>query len=139
MRPSFPVFLLAGLLLAGAAAAADNPANTVNEVLASSDKRFLPLDAITTPIFGESQIEGGITVRVVLETRDPAIASALHGQMPKLRAAAVTTTLEFARLNASGYAPVDVSLLSGALNRGIKAIDPRVARVLIVQVGAQPG
>ncbi|MGU3315152.1 hypothetical protein ACLBWH_06360 [Sphingomonas sp. M6A6_1c] len=139
MRPVFPAFLLFGLVLAGAAAAADKSRNTIDEVLASSGKRFVPMDEITTPIFGESQIEGGLTVRLVLETSDDAAAGVLRTQIPKIRATAVTTTLEFARLNASGYAPVEAPVLSSALNRAIKAIDPRVTRVLIVRLGAQGG
>jgi hypothetical protein len=136
MRPVGLAFLLPAVIFAGTAAAADHTADTLGEVLASSAKRFVPMDEITTPIFGESRIEGALSVRIVLETADSEAAGALRPKLPELRAAAVTTTLEFARLNASGYAPVEAPLLSSALNRAIKSVDPRVTRVLIVRLGA---
>ena len=47
-------------------------------------------------------------------------------------------TLEFARLYASGFLPVDAERLSAAINAALKPNHPGIVRVLIVKVGAVP-
>jgi len=124
-------------LLVANAASTGGKAGGIDAVLRTSDARFVTLDEIVTPIFGESRIEGTLTARLVVETADYKVAAALRPGLPRIRAAALTTTLEFARLNASGYAPVDAPSLGMVLNRAVRAADPRVRRVLIVRLGAE--
>lgn len=130
------IALLPALLLVGQANALDLPGDKLSEVLITSNKRFVAMDEMVTPIFGEGDIEGAITVRIVIETANPTVGNALRDIQPRLRAVALTTTIEFARLNASGYMPVDVAILRQSLNRALKATDPRVLQVLIVRAGA---
>jgi hypothetical protein len=56
--------------------------------------------------------------------------------MPALREKTVAAALEFARLNASGLRAVDAQRLDHDLNAALKAAEPGVSRVLIVEVAA---
>jgi flagellar basal body-associated protein FliL len=112
------------------AAAAENPSKMGAE--------FVQLSEITTPIFGTSRVEGALSVTIVLEARDAKVADGLRGRMPELRATAVLATLEFSRLYASGFAPVNAVQLSSALNRALRERYPGVARVLITSLEAVP-
>jgi hypothetical protein len=56
--------------------------------------------------------------------------------MPRLREATVAAALEFARLNASGMRAVDAGRLDHDLNAALKAAEPGVSRVLIVEIAA---
>ncbi len=100
--------------------------------------QFVPLSEITTPIFGESRIEGALSVTLVLEATDMDAAQMLKARMPELRATALTAALEFSRLYASGYTPVDAGRLSVDLNAAMKRAHPGIARVLIVRLDAVP-
>lgn len=104
----------------------------------SMDPQFVPLSEITTPIFGESRIEGALSVTLVLEATDVEAAQMLKARMPELRATALTAALEFSRLYASGYTPVDAGRLSADLNAAMKRAHPGIARVLIVRLDAVP-
>jgi len=102
------------------------------------DPQFVTMSEITTPIFGESRIEGALSVTLVLEASSADVAGALRGRMPELRATALTAALEFSRLYASGYTPVDAARLSADLNAAMKRAHPGIARVLIVKINAVP-
>jgi hypothetical protein len=65
-------------------------------------------------------------------------ADTLRTRMPELRATALTAALEFSRLYASGYTPVDAGRLSTDLNAAMKRAHPGIARVLIVRLDAVP-
>ncbi len=99
---------------------------------------FVQLDEITTPIFGDSRIEGALSVTLVIEAKDAQSAATLKTQMPSLRASSLAVTIEFARLYASGFLPVDAERLSVDLNAGLKRDHPGIMRVLITRVIAVP-
>lgn len=119
------------VLAAGDAADAARPTNAL-------DPRFVVLSEITTPIVGESRIEGALSVTLVVEAADAGAADALRARMPELRTTSLTATLEFSRLYASGYMPVNAERLSADLNAALKRAYPGIARVLIVKLGAVP-
>jgi hypothetical protein len=99
---------------------------------------FVPLDEITTPIFGDSRIEGALSVTLVIEAKDAQTAAALKTQMPSLRASSLAATIEFARLYASGFLPVNAERLGADLTAGLKRDHPGIVRVLITRVMAVP-
>ena len=119
------------VLAASDASAAKRPATAL-------EPQFVSLSEITTPIFGESRIEGALSVTLVLEASSVEAAGALRAKMPELRATALTAALEFSRLYASGYTPVDAGRLSADLNAAMKRAHPGIARVLIVRLDAVP-
>ncbi len=137
MRQSIPVaiMMLPALALPDPAWAA-RPAD--KSAVKGMAPEFVAMDGITTPIFGESRIEGALSVTIVLETANPAAAAALQRQLPQVRAVALSTTLEFSRLFASGFTPVDARRLSRSLNAALKPAFPGIGRVLIVKLSAEP-
>lgn len=120
---------LAGGSVAGAADQA---------AMQGDEPHFVPLDQITTPIFGASRIEGSLSLTLVLEAADADAAAAISSQMRELRAASLAATLEFSRLHASGFTPVNAEQLSADLTAALKRTHPGIARVLIVKVSALP-
>jgi hypothetical protein len=95
---------------------------------------LVPMAEIAVPIIDAGQIEGVLRFTLVLRAKDAASAAMLAEQEPRLRAAALGAGLEFARLRASPYRPVDVPRLSQALDAALRATDPAAERVLIVKV-----
>lgn len=136
MRQSIPVaiMMLPALALPDPAWAA----RSTDRSAARMAPEFVAMDGITTPIFGESRIEGALSVTLVLQTANPAAAAALRKQLPQMRAVALSTTLEFSRLFASGFTPVDARRLSRSLNAALKPAFPGIGRVLIVKLSAEP-
>lgn len=101
-------------------------------------QQFVVLAEITTPIFGDSRVEGALSVRLVLEAKDADTAAALKVRMPALRATSLAAAIEFSRLHASGLLPVNAERLSADLNAALKREHPEIARVLITRVIAVP-
>ncbi|MCJ8157715.1 hypothetical protein [Sphingomonas sp. LaA6.9] len=106
--------------------------------IASDTVHFVPLERIMTPIFGVSRIEGELDLAVVVEANSAASAEAIRTRMPEMRAASLAASLEFSRLHASGFAPVNAEQLSADLTAALKPIHPGLNRVLIVKVSALP-
>ncbi|MEN2786140.1 hypothetical protein ACFOKI_07015 [Sphingomonas qilianensis] len=99
---------------------------------------FLPIDDITTPIFAPNGIEGSLSVSVTIQAGDTQRMERLRQKMPELRAALLTSTLEFARLYASGFRPVDAERLDETLSTALQRVDGDAGRVLILAVSARP-
>ncbi len=131
MRKAVISAFIAMSVLAGGDGDAARPASPV-------DGYFVKLSEITTPIFGENRVEGALSVTLVLQATDTNAAEALGEKLPELRAVSLATTLEFARLHASGFLPVNAEQLSAELNTALKRNHPGIVRVLIVKVGALP-
>ncbi len=102
------------------------------------EPHFVPLDAIEVPIVGSSRVEGTLRVKLVLDAQDAAAADALGERLPQLRSSSLAATLEFSRLYASGFVPVNAELLRSEMTAALKREHPGVAQVLIVEVAAQP-
>ncbi len=127
--------VLTALIALSALAAGDNAAARPGP---QPGGLFVKLNEITTPIFGESRVEGALSVTLIVQAADQKTADALKAQMPELRAVSLAATLEFARLYASGFLPVNAERLSADLNAALKRNHPGIVRVLIVKVGAVP-
>lgn len=97
---------------------------------------LVPMEEISVPIVDAGRIDGVLRVSIVLEARDAAGAASLAQRMPELRAAGLGAAIEFARLHASPFTPVNVRKLSDALTPALRGVDPGIARILIVKVSA---
>lgn len=104
---------------------------------AASAESFCNMDEISVPIIDASRVDGVLRVTLVLQAHDTAGVAALERKMPELRAAALAEAIEFARLYASPYTPVDAGKLVAALTPALRRVAPAIKRVLIVKVAAQ--
>lgn len=100
------------------------------------DSTFLALEPIDAPIVDGGRVDGVLHVTLVIQAKSEDEASALSNRMPELRAAALPATIEFARLHASRFAPVDVARLAATIAPPVKAVDRAIDKVLIVRVSA---
>lgn len=99
---------------------------------------FVTLDAIEAPIMSPSRIEGRVQLSLVVEAKDAASADALSRDMPRLRATSLSTTLEYARLYASGFRALDVQALGSTIQGALKPQYPGIQRVLVIKAAATP-
>jgi hypothetical protein len=97
---------------------------------------LVPMEEITVPIVDADRMAGSLYFKLVLEAGNIEVAAQVVKDLPMLRAASVAAGLEFARLNASGLRAVDAELLDHDLTAAIKAAQPGITRVLIVEVRA---
>ncbi|MDT8758501.1 hypothetical protein MZO42_07310 [Sphingomonas psychrotolerans] len=97
---------------------------------------LVAMDEVVVPIIEADRLSGNMRFKLVLEAHDAATAAKATAEMPALRETIVATGLEFARLNASGLRAVDAGRLDHDLNAAIKAAEPGVSRVLIVEIAA---
>ncbi len=97
---------------------------------------LVPMDEITVPIIDADRMAGSLYFKLVLEAGNSEVAAQVTKDLPVLRAASVSAGLEFARLNASGLRAVDAEQLDHDLTAAIKAAQPGITRVLIVEVRA---
>lgn len=125
LRPILALLCAAPLLLASGAA---EPAPA-----------FVPLAPLRVPIIDGARSTGSLGITIVVKAVDPAAATRLGAALPVLRATALATTLEFGRLYASPLLPVDAGQLSADLTQALRARDPGVDRVLLVEVMARRG
>lgn len=133
MRHAFILAAIGLAALGGAPATAQHPAPP-----SGLGTVFVRLAEITTPIFGDSRVEGALSVTLVIEAKNVSAANALKTKIPTLRAASLAATLEFSRLYASGFLPVNAERLSADLNAALKRDHPGIAHVLITRVIAVP-
>jgi hypothetical protein len=104
--------------------------------LPPADATFVPLQPIDVPIVDAGRIDGVLHVSIVVQARSEQDAAALTERMPELRAAALPAAIEFARLRASRFAPVDVSRLAETIAPPVRQVNAAIAKVLIVKVSA---
>lgn len=100
---------------------------------------FVTLAPLRVPIIDGARSDGSLSITIVLQAADPAAAARLEATLPVLRAASLAASLEFGRLYASPLLPVDAAQLSADLTHALKAQDPGVDRVLLVEVMARRG
>jgi hypothetical protein len=97
---------------------------------------LVPMEEVIVPIIEADRVAGNMRFKLVLETHDAETAAKATAEMPELRETTVAAALEFARLNASGLRAIDAERLDHDMNAAIKAADPGITRVLIVEVAA---
>jgi hypothetical protein len=98
---------------------------------------FCNMKEISVPIVDAGRVDGVLRVTLVLEARDAIGVAELDRRMPELRAAALAEAIEFARLYASPFTPVDARKLAASLTPALRRVSPSIKRVLIVKVAAQ--
>jgi hypothetical protein len=111
-------------------------ADTATPAVSAATTAFVPIDELTVPIAGTQRVEGALRARIVLGAASASDASAMSARLPEIRAAAVTSMIEFSRLYATGLTPVDAVRLRADLTAGVRAVDPAIADVLITEVAA---
>ena len=121
-----------------AAVAAPLPAGTAQASGGGAGEGLylVPMDEITVPIVDADRMAGSLNFKLVLEAGTSEVADQVMRDLPLLRAATVAAGLEFARLNASGLRAVDAEQLDHDLTAAIKAAQPGITRVLIIEVRA---
>lgn len=132
MRMTFMTAALLSSLTGGSITAA------VGHDAVSETPAILTIDEIATPIFSPARIDGSLNVTIAVEGENAAALTELRDRMPQLRAALLTATLEFSRLHASGFTPVDAEKLNADLTASLKQLHPAVKRVLILKLSASP-
>lgn len=127
--------LLAAMLAAAPVLGANTDPRKPAE-LPPPDPTFLPMEPIDAPIVDGGRIDGVLHVSIVVQAKTADDAAMLGKRMPELRAAALPAALEFARLRASRFAPVDVTRLAAMLTPPVRRVDGAIDKVLIVKVSA---
>lgn len=128
--------IVAGLLLAVPVSAVET---VTNAETAFDSGALVQLEDIQTPIIDSGRLDGVLDVALVVQARTPVDAAALKTRLPELRAAALSGAMEFSRLYASPFAPVDARKLRAELSETIRQVDPAITDVLVVRVGAFSG
>lgn len=97
---------------------------------------LVPMDEVSVPIIEADRVNGALRFKLVLDAKDATTAEEMTGRLPELRATTVAAAIEFARLNASGLRAVDAAQLDHDLTAALKAEEPGLSRLLIVEVAA---
>lgn len=98
---------------------------------------LVPMDEVTVPIIDSDRVNGALTFKLVIDAGTDETAKKMTADMPVLRSATIAAGLEFARLNASALRAVDAERLDHDLTAALKAAEPGLVRVLIVEVEAR--
>lgn len=100
---------------------------------------LVSMDEVTVPIIDSDRVNGVLTFKLVIDAGSQEAMGKLNREMPVLRSATIAAGLEFARLNASALRAVDAQRLDHDLTAALKAAEPGLVRVLIVEVEARTG
>ncbi|NYT42130.1 hypothetical protein HZY97_15270 [Sphingomonas sp. R-74633] len=133
-RETLAALGLAALPLPGGGALASGGGAGAGEGL-----HLVSMDEVTVPIIDSDRVNGALTFKLVIDAGSQETATKVTGEMPVLRSATIAAGLEFARLNASALRAVDAQRLDHDLTAALKAAEPGLVRVLIVEVEARTG
>lgn len=128
--------LIGTTALAATAVSASVAARDIGVEQAVVESDFVPLDEISVPIAGTQRIEGTLRARIVLAASTPDAAAAMTERLPEIRAAAVSSMIEFSRLYATGLTAVDATQLRADMIAALRSVDPAIGNVLITEVAA---
>lgn len=115
-----------------------NAAGARTEGVEEGTPMLVTMTPITVPIIDADRLQGALQMTLVLNVGNADASAHATLEMPRLRAAAVAAALDFARLRASTLTAIDVGQLDIDLSKALKAVEPGLARVLIVDVSAMP-
>jgi len=104
---------------------------------AAAEPHLVSMDTLAVPIIDGGRVTGLLNVKLVLSADDAGGAGAITANMARLRSAALAGTLEFGRLYASPFKPVNSEVLAEDLTSLLHAEEAAVAKVLIVEVAAR--
>ncbi len=99
---------------------------------------FITLPEIRTAIVDSGSVEGVITVKLAIKPAKPDGSEGLVARLPSIRTTALSAVLEFARLRASAYRPVNSELLRAQVSNALRKADPGIGQVLVLELGAYP-
>lgn len=102
----------------------------------ASGLNLVPMEEMVVPIIEADRVAGNMRFKLVLEATNAEAMAKATAEMPALRETTVAAALEFARLNASGMRALDAGQLDHDLNAALKAAEPGLSRVLIVELAA---
>jgi hypothetical protein len=91
---------------------------------------------IRVPIIDAGRLDGILRIKIVLQAQNKTAAARLPARMPELNAAGLSAAIEFARLYASPFSPVDVEKLVEALTPSLQRAAPGIAKIYIVHISA---
>lgn len=97
--------------------------------------QYVALDAIVVPIVDADRLTGNFRLKITLDAGDAAAAEAMKPRLPMLRQAALGSAMDFARLHASPFMPVNAELLERDLQSAM-ATELGKGRILITEVSA---
>lgn len=100
---------------------------------------FVRMKEISVPIIDAGRMDGILHITLVLQARTEGDVIPIRRKLAELRSAGLGAAIEFARLYASPYAPVDVERLSERMSEAMKNAVPEIDKVLIVEVSARAG
>lgn len=98
---------------------------------------LVDMTGLSVPIVDGDRIEGMLQVRLAVNAVTPAGIDKVNAAMPRIRATALGTIAEFARLYASPFRAVDNDRLSRALNEALRKAEPGLGDVLLIEVVAR--
>ncbi|MGK0492135.1 MAG: hypothetical protein ACJASD_002367 [Sphingomonas echinoides] len=101
--------------------------------------QYVALDPFVVPIVDSDRITGNLRLKIMIDAGDAASAEKMKLRLPVLRQAAMGSAIDFARLHASPFLPVNAELLEGNLTTAMAGPDLGHARVLITEVSATNG
>lgn len=101
--------------------------------------QYVALDPFIIPIIDSDRLTGNLRLTIVIDAGDAASAEKMKLRLPLLRQAAMGSAIDFARLHASPFLPVNAELLESNLTAAMAGPDLGRARVLITEVSATSG
>ncbi|MFA6123703.1 MAG: hypothetical protein WC704_07735 [Sphingomonas sp.] len=101
--------------------------------------QYVALDGFVVPIVDSNRLTGNLRLKIVLDAGDAANAEKVKLRLPILRQAAMGSAIDFARLHASPFLPVNAELLEQNLTTAMAGPDLGQAHVLITEVSATNG
>ncbi len=125
--------------LAAAAATSAQAETKKADAVPAPDPSFVVMEPIDAPIVDSGRIDGVLHLSITVKAKSAENAAELAKRMPELRAASLAAAIEFARLHASPYTPVNVARLSAMVAPPLKRLDKGIEKVLIVKVSADEG
>lgn len=128
--------LFAALLCLAAPATGTAPTSPAQQATVVSTKSFVTLPEIRAPIVDAGQLDGVLRVSIVLQAQDEAAAARLSARLPELNADSLSAAIEFARLYATPFTPVDVEKLISILGPSLTQSDKDISQILVVKVTA---
>jgi hypothetical protein len=120
--------LAVGMASTSAGGAVEQPA---------AEPMVVDMATVEVPIVDGDKIQGLLRVKLAMNAVDPAGMDTVTASLPRLRATALVTMVEFARLYASPFRVIDNARLSQSLNDALRREEPKVANVLLLEVAAR--
>jgi hypothetical protein len=97
---------------------------------------LVPMEGLDVPIVEGDRADGRLRLKLVLRATDEIGAQHIRTVLPELRETSLAAAIEFARLYATPFAPVDAARLARDMAAALQAQDHAIDAVLLVEVSA---